>query len=56
LIFFLTVRTFSAEVVVLADELIVVEDVEFFAGAQLFSTYKTRETVQVEHFVPRFSN
>lgn len=43
-------------VVVLADEFVVVEDVELLAGAQLFTAHQTREAVQVEHFVARLAH
>lgn len=42
---------FPGDVVLFADELVVIQDVEFLARRQLFPTNHARETVEVEHFV-----
>jgi hypothetical protein len=46
----------AGDVVLLADELVVVEHVEFLARAQLLATHHARKTVQVKHFVPRLAH
>lgn len=46
----------AGQVVLLADELVVVEHVELLAGAQLLPADEAREAVQVEHFVSRFAH
>jgi len=43
----------ARQVVLLADELVVVEDVELLAGAHLLPTHQAGEAIQVENFVPR---
>lgn len=43
---------FPGDVVLFADEFVVVEDVKLFARGKLFSTDHTGEAVEVEHFVP----
>lgn len=45
---------FVGDVVLLADELVVLENIKLLAGQQLFSAHHTREAVQVKHFVPCF--
>ena len=42
---------FGLNVVGLADEFVLIQHVEFFAGGELLATHHTRETFQVEHFV-----
>lgn len=44
-------RLVPAEVVLLADELVVVQHVEFFAGGELLPAHQAGEAVEVEHFV-----
>lgn len=46
----------AEQVVLLANELIVVQHVQLLASAQLFPTNTTRKAVQVEHLVPGFSH
>lgn len=48
------VRRFAQHEVVLADELVVVQHVQLFAGAELLPTDAAREAVEVEDFVARF--
>lgn len=43
----------ARQVVLLADELVVVQDVELLAGAHLLPTDQAGETIQVENLVPR---
>lgn len=50
------VGRFVAQKVVLADELVVAQHVQLFAGAQLFSANAARKAVQVEHFIARLSH
>lgn len=52
-----TLGTFVAgDVVVLADELVVVKDVELLSGGELLPAYHAGEAVEVEDFVPRFTD
>lgn len=46
----------SRQVVLLADECVVVEHVELLACAHLLSTDQTGEAVQVEYLVPSFAH
>lgn len=48
------VRRFAQHEIVLADELVVVQHVQLFAGAELLPTDAAREAVEVEDFVARF--
>lgn len=43
----------ARQVVLLADELVVVQDVELLAGAHLLPTHQAGEAIQVENLVPR---
>lgn len=45
-----------AQVVVLADEFVLVDDVELLARRQLLVTNHAGETVQVKDFAPRFAH
>jgi len=45
---------FARQVVLLANELVVVQDVELLACAHLLPTHQAGEAIQVENFVPRF--
>lgn len=47
---------FAQQIVVLADELIVVKHVQLLAGAQLLAANAAREAVQMEHLVARLSH
>lgn len=47
-------QRFARQVVLLADKLVVVQDVELFAGAHLLPTHQAGEAIQVENLVPRF--
>lgn len=47
-------QRFARQVVLLADELVVVQDIELLAGAHLLPTHQAGEAIQVENFVPRF--
>lgn len=49
-------KRLSRDVVLLADELVVVEDVQLLAGAQLLLAHEAGEAVQVKNLVPRFSH
>lgn len=49
-------RTLATEVVVLADELVVIQNVKLLAGAELLATHEAREAVEVEHLVPCFAH
>lgn len=49
-----TLPVLAGYVVVLADELVVFEHVQFLARGQLFPAYHARETVEVKNFVPGF--
>ena len=44
---------FAAEIVLLADELVLVEDVELLSRGQLFAADHAGEALQVENLVPR---
>lgn len=44
---------FARQVVLLADEFVVVQDVELLAGAHLLPTHQAGEAIQVENLVPR---
>lgn len=46
----------AEQIVLLANELIVVEHVQLLASAQLFPTNTARKAVQVEHLVARLSH
>lgn len=46
-------QRFARQVVLLADELVVVQNVELLAGAHLFPTHQAGEAIQVENLVPR---
>lgn len=46
----------AGNVVFLADELVVVQDVELLAGAELLAAHHAREAVEVEHLVPRLAH
>ena len=48
------VGSLAEDVIVLADELIVVQHVQLLAGADLLPTDAAREAVQMEHLVARF--
>lgn len=43
----------ARQVVLLADELVVVQDVELLSGAHLLPTHQAGEAIQVENLVPR---
>lgn len=43
----------ARQVILLANELVVVQDIELFAGAHLLPTHQAGEAIQVENFVPR---
>ena len=43
----------AGQVVLLADELVVVQDVELLSGAHLLPTHQAGEAIQVENLVPR---
>lgn len=45
----------ARQVILLANELVVVQDIELFAGAHLLPTYQAGEAIQVENLVPRLS-
>lgn len=47
---------FAQHEIVLADEFVVVQHVQLFAGAQLLAADAARETVEMEHFVARLSH
>lgn len=47
-------QRFARQVVLLADELVVVQNVELLAGAHLLPTHQAGEAIQVENLVPRF--
>lgn len=47
-------QRFARQVVLLADKLVVVQDIELLAGAHLLPTHQAGEAIQVENFVPRF--
>lgn len=48
--------SFAEQVVVLADEFVIVEDVELFTSAELLATNAAGETVEVEYFVTGLSD
>lgn len=43
----------ARQVILLADELVVVQNVELLSGTHLLPTYQAGEAIQVENFVPR---
>lgn len=47
---------FAQQIVVLADELIVVQHVQLFPSAQLLAANAARKAVQMEHLVARLSH
>lgn len=47
-------QRFARQVVLLADKLVVVQDIELLAGAHLLPTHQAGEAIQVENLVPRF--
>jgi hypothetical protein len=53
---YVTLVRLAGDVVLLADELVVVQHVEFLARAQLLATHHARKAVQVEHFIPRLTH
>lgn len=46
-------RILAADVVVLADELVLIQDVQLLPGGELFPAHHAREAFQMEHLVPR---
>lgn len=42
-------RRLPGEIILFAYKLVVVQDVELFAGGQLFPTHEAREAVEMEH-------
>lgn len=49
-----TLPVLAGYVVVLADELVIFEHVQFLTRRQLFPAYHARETVEVKNFVSGF--
>lgn len=52
----MVVGRFAQHKVVLADELVVVEHVQLFAGAQLLAADAAREAVEMKDFVAGFAH
>jgi hypothetical protein len=52
---YVTLMRLAGDVVFLADELVVIQHVEFLARAQLLATHHTRKAVQVKHFISRLA-
>lgn len=48
-------RRLPGEIILFAYKLVVVQDVELFAGRQLFPTHETREAVEMEHLLTSFA-
>ena len=48
----LTLVRLAGDVVLLADELVIVQHVELLPGAELLAAHHAGEAVQVEHLVP----
>lgn len=46
----------AGDVVLLADELVVVQHIELLARAQLLATHHAREAVEVEHLLPSLTH
>lgn len=44
----------TAKIILLADEFVVVQNVQFFTGGKLFPAHETGETIEMEHFVSSF--
>lgn len=53
---YVTLVRLAGDVIFLADELVVVQDVELLSRAQLLATHHARKAVQVEHFVSRLAH
>ena len=51
-----TLVIFQVEIIFFAKELVFVQDVEFFACSELLPADVTDEALEMEHFVPCFSN
>lgn len=49
-------RRLPGEIILFAYKLVVVQDVELFAGGQLFPTHEAREAVEVEHLLASFAD
>lgn len=49
-------RRLPGEIILFAYELVVVQDVEFFAGGELLPADEAREAVEVEHFLASFAD
>lgn len=46
----------AGDVVLLADEFVVIQHIEFFARAQLLATHHAREAVEVKHLLPSLAH
>jgi hypothetical protein len=53
---YVTLVRLAGDVVLLADELVVVQHVQFLASAQLLATHHARKAVQVKHFISRLAH
>ena len=49
-------RRLPGEIILFAYKLVVVQDVELFAGGQLFPTHEACEAVKVEHLLASFAD
>ena len=47
---------FAGDVVLLADEFVVIQHIEFLPRTQLLATHHAREAVEMKHFVPSLSH
>lgn len=50
-----TARRFTQQIIILADEFIVVQHIELFASAELFAADATCKAIEVEYFVARLT-
>jgi hypothetical protein len=53
---YVTLVRLAGDVVFLADELVVVQHVEFLARAQLLATHHASKAVEMKHFISRFAH
>jgi hypothetical protein len=53
---YVTLVRLAGDVVFLADELVVIQHIEFLARTQLLATHHARKAVQVKHFISRLAH
>lgn len=49
-------RRLPGEIILFAYKLVVVQDVELFAGGQLLPTHEARKAVEMEHLLTSFAD